>query len=218
MNTTLSYIAQKFNVNLASKLPITIDGTNRKIMAQTWCELGFTKGVEIGVADGKHSEILCVNNPNLHLYAIDPWEQYSGYIDYTRGRLDYFYTHATQRLQPYNITILRKKSMEAVVDFADGELDFVYIDGAHDFKSVAEDVCDWARKVRVGGVVYGHDYYWRTDKPSNVIHVRHVIAAYTYSHHIRPWFALSAYHNKADRTSEDRVQSWMFVRQDTDRL
>lgn len=204
-------------MNLALKSPILINGTNRKIWAQTWHELGFTKGAEIGVADGRHSETLCVNNPNLHLYAIDPWQNYEGYIDYTKGRLEQFYNQAVQRLLPYNVTIIRKRSTEAVRDFADGELDFVYIDGAHDFKSVAEDVCDWAKKVRIGGVVYGHDYYWRWDKPTNIIHVRHVIAAYTYSHLIKPWFALSAYRG-ADRTQQDRVQSWMFVRQDTDKI
>jgi len=218
MNETLEYIADKFDVDLTLRSPIQVGGTNRKMWAETWRELGFTVGAEVGVADGRHSETLCSCNPGLHLFAVDPWEPYAGYVDYTPARLDQFYRGAVERLRPYDVTVVRKRSMDAVGDFADGSLDFVYIDGAHDFKSVAEDACDWSRKVRVGGVVYGHDYYWRTDKPTNVIHVRHVVAAYTYSHHVKPWFVLDAWRDRSDPALTDRVQSWMFVRQETDRL
>jgi predicted O-methyltransferase YrrM len=60
--------------------------------------------------------------------------------------------------------------MEAVKDFADGSLDFVYIDADHRFKYIAEDIYEWPWRVRAGGVVSGHDY---------VGHVKPVVDAYT---------------------------------------
>ena len=78
---TLDYIAQKFELNLGQKSPISILQTNRTIMAQTLAELGFTVGAEIGVARGKHSELLFRNIPGLKLYCVDAWQGYGGYRD-----------------------------------------------------------------------------------------------------------------------------------------
>ena len=49
--------------------------------------------------------------------------------------------------------------MEAVLDYDTGFFDFVFIDGDHKFDFVMEDLIGWARKVRSGGIVAGHDYY-----------------------------------------------------------
>ena len=65
----------------------------------------------------------------------------------------------------------------------DGSLDFVYIDGAHDFDNVMLDLIVWSRKVKAGGIVAGHDY----DRP----HKRGVVPAvdtYTRMHGIHEWF------------------------------
>lgn len=42
--------------------------------------------------------------------------------------------------------------------FADGSLDYVFIDGSHDGESVAADLKAWIPKVRTGGIAAGHDY------------------------------------------------------------
>jgi hypothetical protein len=38
--------------------------------------------------------------------------------------------------------------MDALNDFEDDSLDFVYIDGNHEFPYVAEDLFHWSKKVR----------------------------------------------------------------------
>ncbi len=48
--------------------------------------------------------------------------------------------------------------MDALEDFEDNSLDFVYIDGDHNFKHISEDIYEWTKKVRSGGIVSGHDY------------------------------------------------------------
>ena len=49
-------------------------------------------------------------------------------------------------------------SLEAVKYFADNSLDFVFIDGSHDYESVKKDIQAWLPKVKSGGVLAGDDY------------------------------------------------------------
>ena len=44
--------------------------------------------------------------------------------------------------------------------FAEGSLDFVFIDAEHTFESVLDDLSAWWPKVRPGGLLAGHDYDW----------------------------------------------------------
>jgi predicted O-methyltransferase YrrM len=207
---TLNYIATKFELDLNQKSPITISKINRTIMAQTLSELGFRVGVEIGVAAGIHAETLCKNNPNLKLYGIDPWIHYPGYVDFLSNKLSQFHEEAKQRLAPYNCELIRKFSMDALNDFSDRSLDFVYIDGAHDFKSVADDICEWERKVKLDGIVFGHDYK-RSNNPAVRTHVQDVVGAYTYALRVVPWFILGEM-GHSDGMYKEGTRSWMWVK------
>lgn len=48
--------------------------------------------------------------------------------------------------------------MDAVKDFAPSSLDFVYIDGDHFYDRVLEDLTEWSKIVKPGGIISGHDY------------------------------------------------------------
>ena len=215
MNSTLEYLAKKYELDLSPRPPIAIEKTNRTIMAQTLAELGFKVGAEIGVAQGHHSLILCENIPGLHLYAVDVWQPYDGYFEY-QDRITRYYQEARQKLVGYNVTFVEKYSMDAVKEFADGSLDFVYIDGAHDFRNVVDDLCEWSRKVKIGGIVYGHDYKRRHNV--YVIEVKDAVQAFCYTKGIRPWFVLGQSGNHPNRQYREGGQSWMFVRQEGDHV
>lgn len=58
-----------------------------------------------------------------------------------------------------NIIKVRKTSVEAALDFEDRSLDAVYIDAEHDPISVRSDINAWRNKVKVGGILCGHDFY-----------------------------------------------------------
>ena len=49
------------------------------------------------------------------------------------------------------------ESILAATRFEAGELDVVFIDGAHDYDSVLADLKAWAPKVKEGGIIAGHD-------------------------------------------------------------
>jgi hypothetical protein len=56
------------------------------------------------------------------------------------------------------IQIHQGDSAESASDFADGTLDFVFIDAAHDYDSVVKDLAAWYHKLKPGGIWAGHDY------------------------------------------------------------
>lgn len=208
MGSTLDYIGSKFGVDITRKPPIEIFKINRTIMAQTLCELGFKVGAEIGVQRGVHAQILCTNNPGLKLYCVDYWDHYPGYRDFTRS-LAKEYEKAKRVLAPYNCVLVKKFSMDAVNDFENESLDFVYIDAAHDFKHVAMDLCEWSKKVRPDGIVFGHDY--KRYPRSFPAHVVDVVGGYMYAYSIVPWFILGM-KGQPDGLYQEGTRSWMYVK------
>jgi len=139
--------------------PLLMPGKNRGDLAALFRDLGYTVGAEIGVGGGVFSEMLCKTIPGLRLYCIDAWEPYSGYLDFSNQKeLEVDYQSALTRLTPYHAIIIRKFSMDAVKLIPDKSLDFVYIDARHENPEVGDDIREWSKKVRRGGIVSGHDY------------------------------------------------------------
>jgi hypothetical protein len=148
----------------------------RETLAELFCDLGFNKGAEIGVRRGGYSMLLCQKNPSLELACIDPWAPYGGW---TKERQDKIYRYAVRRLSKYNTKIIKKMSMDALSDFENKTLDFVYIDGNHGFNYCCPDIIFWAQKVKEGGIIACHDYY-----PFRGGGVVRAVDSYTYCNHI----------------------------------
>ncbi len=194
--------------------PAEIPDCSRDDLPQFFVEMGFKVGAEIGVATGEFSEKIA--QAGLTLYAIDPWQAYGGYEKSPNHQKtsDSQYMHAKNRLIAYpGCTIIKKASMDAVSDFEDESLDFVYIDGNHEFKFVAEDISEWTRKVRKGGVIAGHDYVNFIPRSLlGVCHVIPVVNAYTLAFDINNWYLLGRKDALAGE-KRDKWRSWMFVKQ-----
>lgn len=137
-------------------------GMTRDDLAKKFSDWGFKKGVEVGTQAGKFSEVLCKRNKNLLLYTIDAFELVYG-DDYTgrigRRKQRSLYEKAKQRLANYNCKVIKETSIEALKQFNFEDLDFVYIDGSHEFDYVSTDIAMWGQKVKKGGVISGHDYF-----------------------------------------------------------
>lgn len=54
---------------------------------------------------------------------------------------------------------IRLDSVSASGLYKDNSLDFVFIDAAHDYESVKSDIISWMPKLKLNGVLAGHDYY-----------------------------------------------------------
>jgi predicted O-methyltransferase YrrM len=59
-----------------------------------------------------------------------------------------------------NITKLKISSVDGANQFTNESIDLVYIDAAHDYENVKKDITAWLPKVKVGGVLAGHDYHY----------------------------------------------------------
>ena len=190
---------------------------NRIELAKHFAALGFTTGAEIGVCHGRYSEILCRTNPKLKLLAVDDWR---------RNITHESYKNAIERLRDLNVTIDRRSSMNAVGDVADESLDFVFIDADHKYTSVCDDIREWAKKVRIGGIVSGHDYYITRGQNMGVINaVDEYVAEHGYTlqltNKIRRAESLYQHTGKVGHaldgnwdslTKDDRQPSWYFTK------
>jgi hypothetical protein len=211
---TFQYIINKYKINVGNQYLIDVEGMVGSVaLSKLFAELKFNKGVEVGVDRGLFSEILCKDNPDLHLYGVDPW-LFSAYEPgILKGIIDgqhYYddcYKEAVNRLAPYNCTIIRKTSMDALKDFEDNSLDFVYIDANHDFLNFIQDLHYWIKKVRSGGIISGHDYAYFSYK--KFIHVKRALIAYARCYRMIPVFAVMYDPNGLKR---DRYRSWFYVK------
>lgn len=121
-------------------------------------------GCEIGVQTGKNAEYM-LNTLNIkRLYLIDPYE---AYIDCGKGRKDGTITSykasamGRMRIFGKKVIWIFKKSSEAYIDIPDLVLDFLYVDGLHNYEGVCLDLELYEPKVKVGGLIAGHDYNLR---------------------------------------------------------
>ena len=190
---------------------IEIPDCSRSDLPQLFVDLGFKAGAEIGVERGLFSEELA--RVGLTLHSIDPWLHCPAW-PHQQGqrRMEQMYEDAKARLAPYeNCTMIRKTSMEAVQDFADASLDFVYIDGNHEFRYVAEDLHEWPKKVRKGGIVSGHDYFTPIHRDKSICCVAPILHAYVGWFSVETWYVLG---RKTRRPGEqrERHRSWFWVR------
>lgn len=157
---------------------------NREKLVDYFVELGFMKGAEIGVEQGVYSKVLC--EAGLELYAVDAWSAYKGYRDHVnQKKLDGFYEKTKELLASYDCHIIKGFSMDVVKDFEDESLDFCYIDCNHEFSNVTNDIAEWGKKVRKGGIVSGHDFRLFGGKYGlNSCHVKYVVEAWVKAHNI----------------------------------
>jgi hypothetical protein len=194
MDATNKAIWAKFRVKRHDLLPFKGWQGTRETLAELFSDLGFTNGLEVGTSYGKFAKILCTANPSLHLKCVDPWKAYTHHTD---EEIEQVYQAAVRNLSGCDVEYIRKTSVEAAKDISDLSLDFVYIDGLHDFDSVMTDIITWVPKVKSGGIVSGHDYY-RFYKYG----VIPAVDAYTRAHNINMYYM----------TRENESPSYFWVR------
>ena len=154
-------LSERLGVTVPPERPpvfVTVPDFTREDMVDLFRDLGFTAGAEIGVGCGRFSEQFCTKMPHLRMLSIDPYRVFGSYHQ-TQEPYDAEFAAVSQRLGVFpHCTLIRKTSMEAVVDVPDRSLDFVYIDGDHHYSYALDDIRAWSAKVRVGGIVAGHDF------------------------------------------------------------
>jgi predicted O-methyltransferase YrrM len=158
----------------------------RQSLARMIGDMGYREGVEIGTHKAESSRMWLKNADGFHLTCIDPYATYAA--RQSQNLQDAVYAEAVKTLKPYNADIIRAASLDVVGSFGDSSIDFLYIDGDHEFDAVMQDLICWAPKVRAGGMIVLHDYcvVWRGG-------VMKAVDAYTSAHRIDPWYVTRDY-------------------------
>ena len=203
---TLELIRQRFNANFEQALPIKLNMDRMSGLPKLFWKLGFRVGAEIGTSTGRYARVLCRTNPKMKLYCIDPWTAYGDYVEANnltgQVMLDNCLIKAKERLANCNCEFIKAYSMDAVKNFTDNSLDFVYIDANHTFEFALNDIVEWSKKVKVGGIISGHDYWNSGDVHTRHLHIKNptplekiklcqvkdAVNAWTKTNQINPWF------------------------------
>lgn len=122
-------------------------------------------GIEIGVLAGDHALEMLENLNIKKMYLIDPYHAYTDYKETTvlqdrsQKALTDYERLAKKKLRKYadRIVWINKMSREAYNDVKE-EVDFVYIDGNHQYSYVKEDIELYYPLVKKSGIMGGHDY------------------------------------------------------------
>ena len=116
-------------------------------------------GVEI-INSGKHIKFDCIDT---WLGSIEHTHSGSTHYEPLLEIKDGLYNKFLTNIEPLKSVInpIRMTSVEASKLYEDESLDFVYIDGAHDYDSVYDDIQHWFPKVKVGGYIGGDDLDWK---------------------------------------------------------
>ena len=92
-------------------------------------------------------------------YGVDP---YPRYIDWDGNQPDAVDNREKyeEKTEPYKdrLVHISKSSDDAVLDFEDESLDFIFIDGLHTYDQVLIDCKNYYPKLKKGGYLIGHDY------------------------------------------------------------
>ncbi|MCX7836091.1 MAG: class I SAM-dependent methyltransferase [bacterium] len=135
-------------------------------LKQIQCAKDGAVFVEVGTYLGKSLSFLIVEsfnrNKNITIYAVDTWkgsEEHENQVSQCGGSLyDAFDKNMKQANLHRFFIPLQMTSEEASKRFDDSSVDFIFIDAAHDYANVKNDLSHWYPKLKPNRVIAGHDY------------------------------------------------------------
>lgn len=122
-------------------------------------------GVEIGVLKGDFSKMIIENLNPKTLWLIDAFDnggqKYSDGLSTAYSTIGDYY-NLIERFKSYieawQVFPQRNYSFDVVKYLADDVFDFIYHDASHLYEDIKRDLIDWLPKLKVKGLMCGHDY------------------------------------------------------------
>lgn len=115
------------------------------------------KVCEVGIANADSviylTQRLVELGKNPKVYAVDSM-QYGGFI-----QMKVIYQNIIKSGLGEYIEVIPKESLDAVNDFNDGYLDFVFIDSSHTYEQTKLEIPVWYKKCKDEAILSGHDFF-----------------------------------------------------------
>lgn len=144
--------------------PINDNCWSRNEIIEIVEHLNFTSGAEVGVQVGMFSKVVLSIWKQAESYAmIDLWRSQANYSDAANvddAKQEKNYNEARESVAKFGTVprLYRNSSLEVASVTADASLDFVYLDARHDYCGVSDDLKAWWPKLKIGGIIAGHDF------------------------------------------------------------
>lgn len=123
-----------------------------------------SRWVEIGSFQGRSAAWLAVEVANrgldTQIHCVDSFESWEADGIPQGAALEELFRENTAPVAD-RLQLWPMRSTVAAQEFAEGSLDVVFVDGAHDYESVRDDIAAWWPKLRPGGFMAGDDFMMR---------------------------------------------------------
>lgn len=147
------------------------------------CENLVERGVEVGVYKGEFAKSVLTQWPGeyvmVDLWANQPNGVYNEPINFQN--FEPIIQEAARVAEAFGrVTMLRMDSVVASKRFQDQHFDWVYIDANHAYENCMADIISWWPKLRVGGIIGGHDWGF-VDSPNYKIGVAKAVTDFAHT-------------------------------------
>ena len=149
--------------------PMMASMGTRDIFGHALHMMGHRDGtfVEVGVNRGHFAQLMLNQWGGSRYIMVDPWmpAPVDEYVDIanvvTIAAHDAVMQEAIKNVGPFGDrpVVIRNTSVGAAALLVNNTVDVVYIDGLHHYAGVMDDIEAWWPKLKVGGIMAGHDYY-----------------------------------------------------------
>ena len=138
------------------------DHALEKVESGIFVEIGTWKGRSIMYLAEKIKE----SGKEIKLFGIDTFEgsesspAMGDIQEMKKMSKDHLYNLYLKNIEPLKdyIHTIRGNSKLVHDQFEDESIDFLFIDGDHSYESIKQDIFLWYPKVKIGGIISGHDY------------------------------------------------------------
>ena len=121
-----------------------------------------TEMIEIGSYMGESTMMFATSNMFNKIHAIEPFkgeEEFNDLFGYDWETVKKEYLLNTRHWDNRDIiTLWEDYSYDIADEFKDGSVDFIYVDGSHEYEDVKRDIELYLPKIKQGGFIAGHDY------------------------------------------------------------
>lgn len=163
-------------MNQAGFHPIVAEPRRWDVLESFMLTEGFKTMVEVGCKEGRTTGHILKTVPDSRVIAIDPWivQTAAGadaetYADWNFASIEAEFwknvgEHKDRCAMHRMTSALAAETFHHDARFGSEKMggiqtaDLVFIDARHDYDSVVEDIRLWWPKVRVGGIMSGHDF------------------------------------------------------------